>query len=215
MQKQTIDFILLKFNIKSRCAVSEIIVTLLLIAITIVAGVLIFSMFSGGGSVQNIGSSITQPPTSSGEIKIIGYDTRDGLDLSSLTAIDNTNSGYLVGGSEYIVLTLRYDGESQTNLNTITVNEVQHTWETCSSDPCSSLSSSFPSAGKFVIIPETNDDGTTPQTTATLLEGESGRVVVKLHADVGSLKLNKAIRLTIDASGLDLQKFIISAGTVR
>ena len=68
--------------------------------------------------------------------------------------------------------------------------------------------------GKFSIIPGTSDQGTTPQSSNEVLAGKSVMIIVKLGS-VSDISLNDAIRIKIDATGFDLQNFIITAGHAR
>jgi len=204
-----------KLQSKKR-AISDIIVTMLLVGITVVAGVIIYGIFSGSGVTESATKDISQPVSFQGGIKLVGYDARDGSNLMGISGLSNNSDGDCpptcklqveVGSEELIVLKIINNTPNKTFLNGIIVNEVSHTWDD------SAAATEPTAAGKFSIIPDTND---TPQNTNEIIEGGTVRVVVKLSSEIGSdININDAIRVGIDAVGFDLQKFIITAGNAR
>lgn len=199
-----------KIKINSQRAVSEIIVTLLLVGITVVAGIIIFSMFSITNIADEATMRLTESPKFKSGIRILGYDTRDGVDLMGISNIDNDSptNGQLDVGSEFIVLKIDNKSPTTAYLDDIIINDVSHSQDGATALP--------PSTGKFSIIPGDNSQGTTPQTTADIKEGEIKRVVVALSGSISSnIKINDAIRVSIDASPFDVHEFIITAGNAR
>src|SRR5574342_148514 len=134
-----------KLNLMNKRGVSEIIATLLLMGITVAGAILISAFFSGNSLTQAQSSSATQ--TSS--IKITGYDTRDGINLSDITGFDNKldaspspgprlcttscdispNSKPSSDGTDFIILTIRNTGPNPVHIQSIEVNNVEHTWD--------------------------------------------------------------------------------------
>ena len=193
----------------SKRAVSDIIVTLLLVAITVVVGIIMFGIVKDTGVAESVTSEVSQPLTFEGGIKISAYDARDGADLSGITSIDNTcDDPCKVTSGEHIVLKITNNSPNSIFLNDVIVNEVSHIFDT--------TSPSLPPAtgGEFGIIPGTNDEGTTLQSSPEIQGGKSVRTVVTLGS-ISDISLNDAIRIKIDATGFDLQNFIITAGHAR
>ena len=199
-------------NFQSKRAVSDIIVTLLLVAITVVVGIIMFGIVKDTEIAESVTSEVSEPLTFEGGIKIGGYDARDGQDLLGITTVDNTSNCQLTAckltSGEYIVLKITNNSPNSIFLNDVIVNEVSHIFDT--------TSPSLPPAagGEFGIIPGTADEGTTLQTSSEIQGGKSVRVVVKLGS-ISDISLNDAIRVKIDATGFDLQNFIITAGHAR
>jgi len=194
-------------NFQSKRAVSDIIVTLLLVAITVVVGIIMFGIVKDTEIAESVTSEVSQPLTFEGGIKISAYDARDGNDLSGIAAIDNTcDDPCKLTSGEHIVLKITNNSPSSIFLNNVIVNEVSHVLDTASLPPATS--------GKFNIIPGTNDEGTTLQSASEIQGGKSVRIVVKLGS-ISDISLNDAIRIKIDATGFDLQNFIITAGHAR
>lgn len=217
---------------KQRRAVSEILVTLLLVAITIIGGLIAWSMVSGEGNImQDISQAdLEKPKKFQGGIVISGYDTRDGDDVGGLTDLDNTvendekckpqtigqidnppNIRRLVG-DDHIVLTVINNSPNIVILNDFQVNEISHIH-----DGDGSLD-----AGTFIVLANDATNTNNPLTNS-LNSGVTVKVAIKLSDDFDNapIKLldticrpNKTIRIGIDASGFEIQNFVIKAGAV-
>lgn len=228
-------FILLKvFRInQKRRAVSEIISTLLLLAITIVGAVLAFGLFQGSQITTTIGTINSQVTTK--PVILTGYDTRDGSGLSGITGFNNvieTPSTLCAsscvalhpnafpaagtgGGSEFIIINLRNTGSNTVILSSIYVNNTLHTWDNTLSTSSAISSSNFPKDGKFTIIGPTNPS-TTPSSTNQLVAGQEVRVVIKLSGTVSNIPITGVIPVAISVGGAtNPATFIIPAGTAR
>lgn len=209
--KQAYNISLLRIlqNFQSKRAVSDIIVTLLLVAITVVVGIIMFGIVKDSGIAESVTSEASDPLTFEGGIKISAYDARDGIDLMKIGAVDNTSNCQLtackLANGEHIVLNITNNSPNSIFLNDVIVNEISHILDTTASLP--------PAAGgKFSIITSTTA-GTT-QSSPEIQGGRSVTVVVKLGS-ISDISLNEAIRIKIDATGFDLQNFIITAGHAR
>ena len=191
-------------NFQSRRAISDIIVSLLLVAMTVIGGIMIFGIVRDSGVSESVTSELSEPLTFEGAIKISAYDARDGANLLGVGAVDNsvTTDGELIAG-EHIVLKITNNNPNSIFISDVIVNEVSHTFDT-SLPPAAS--------GKFSII-ASKTAGTT-QSSTEIGGGETVRVVVKLGS-ISDISLNDAIRIKIDATGFDLQNFIITAGHTR
>lgn len=214
--------------------ISDIIAVLLLLAITVAGAVLVSAFFSGNAIFRPDASNTG---TQSASVKIIGYDTRDGVALSGITNLDNvlgvpipylrTNSTALNNlptdapeGNEFIVLTVRNQGINKVTLQSVEINGVEHSWDgnTANDDL---IATSYPDDGTFSIVPTSN---TIPpshlnivQSPTNVLErnGEA-RLVIKLSSDITpSIELSQPIRTRIITDLLDPSAIIISSGGVR
>ena len=173
---------------------------------TVIGGIIVFGIVRDSGVAESVTSDLSQPLTFEGGIKISAYDARDGANLLGIGAVDNsaTTDGELIAG-EHIVLKITNNNPNSIFISDVIVNEISHTFDT-----------SLPPAagGKFSIIPGTSDQGTTPQSSNEVLAGKSVMIIVKLGS-ISDISLNDAIRIKIDATGFDLQNFIITAGHTR
>ena len=217
------------FSSKHR-AVSDIIVSLLLIAITVVMGSILFSFFSGSDSPTVIVETIQdRPATTSRDIIISGYDTRDGNNIGDTdlcnsdndgTTCNSTTDGALKSG-EYISLTIRDRGQDDIQLSKLNINEIQHAWEvtSCTISSTGALTDCTESLdnGEFVIIGGDNPSSgsVTTNVSQLILQGQEKRLIIKLSDDLADINLNKAIRVGIIVANFEPTEFIISAGGTR
>jgi len=196
-------------NLNTRRGISDIIVTLLLIAITVVSGVIIFSFFQGADFQQAVSSDLTKPTSFEGDLELIGYDTRDGLTLSGITGLDNNVDGELTVGTDYIVLKFTNQSPRSLFLETIVVNEITHDWDDSGSGNIA------PAAATFNIV-ESNGGAPDVQTTQEIVSGSTVRTVVALSSSISSnIDLNKAIRIQLDLVGSELRNIIVKAGSAK
>ena len=202
--------ILQKFQ--SKRAVSDIIVTLLLVAITVVVGIIMFGIVKDTGIAESVTSEVSNPLGFEGGVELLAYDARDGTDLSRITVIDNTFDGALKN-NEHIIIEISNEGIASIFLNDVLINEISHTW-VFSTTP---VDASEPSEGKFIIIERSNPESGLPQTKTTteINGGTSVRIIIGLDDDLADISINDAIRVKIDVTGFDLQSFIITAGHAR
>ena len=201
-------------KLQSKRAVSDIIVTLLLVAITVVVGIIMFGIVKDTGIAESVTSEVSNPLGFEGGVKLIAYDARDGSDLSGITAIDNTleTPNTALKDGEQIIIEISNEGIASIFLNDVIVNEVSHT-----RDMTVTGNAVEASEGKFLIIERSNPDSGSPQikTTNEINGGTSVRLIIGLDNDLSDIDINDAIRIKIDATGFDLQNFIITAGHAR
>lgn len=206
-----------KINKIPRRAVSEVIASLLLLAITVVGGIIVWTAVSGTGP------SVVIEPTEALNVKIIGFDTRDGTGLSGITGLDNTFDKTLTSG-EHIVLTIRNPNSQSVQIHNVMIDLTTHTWDETTAG---AALSSGPVAGKFSIIPKSGDDLTiVQQSTTTINEGSDVRLVIKLSTDiklyenkdaakpVDDRKLfQRPIPIEINTGIFDTKTFVIPGGS--
>src|SRR3989344_7820552 len=199
-ENSLVSLLRIRQNFQSRRAISDIIVSLLLVAMTVIGGIIVFGIVRDSGVAESVTSELSQPLSFEGGIKISAYDARDGSDLMG-TGLNNAPTGgvYELVAGEYIVLKITNNSPNAIFLNDVIVNEVSHTFDDGNTLP--------PDGGKFSIIPGTDDEGDTPQSSREIGGGKSVRIVIKIGS-VSDISLNDAIRIKIDATGFDLQNFI-------
>ena len=204
-----------------RRAVSEVIASLLLLAITVVGGIIVWTMVSDT-DIMTTGIIIDSPEAFN--VKIIGFDTRDGLKLSGITGLDNTFDKTLTSGSEYIVLTIRNPNSQSVQIHNVMVDLATYTWDETTAG---AALSSGPVAGKFSIIPKSGDDLTiVQQSTTTINEGSDVRLVIKLSADIKLYEITdpeplvadkklfqRPIPIEINTGIFDTKTFVIPGGS--
>lgn len=206
-------FYLYPYTNRKKRAVSEIIVTLLLVGITVVGGIFLMNIFSSSESL-NISSAIVSSSGSSVIlVKMIGYDARDGSNLSGISTIDNTNNGVLCATiscstKEYIVLKIQSLGTSY--IDSILVNEVVHTWD--SSTAGVDLTGSGPAAGQFSIISTSNTSPITQKTSIQIID-QDVRIVIRLNQLSSNISIGDIIRVTVTPNVGESATFLVPAGS--
>lgn len=189
-----------------RKAISDVIATLMLLAIT-VAGAVLVSAFFQGNNIFSPNSNNAATQTAS--LKITGYDTRDGVDLSGISSLDNTFDSTLTSGTEFIVLNVENRGISNTILRGLEINGIDHSWyeSTGVLDP-----PGIP-AGEFSII---RISDTTLLTTNELQRNDEVRLVIKLSSSITpNINLNEPIRIKFTTNLIDNSETLITSGGVR
>lgn len=135
---------------RTRRAVAETTTTLLLVVVVVIGGVMATVFFQSTTSALT--ESVDTALDFAGSADIIGYDTRDGSDLSGITTLDNKISNGSVNqklctiscgsntnaipsillatsGTEFIVLKVKNDSTGTTTLGNIIINDVDHEWD--------------------------------------------------------------------------------------
>lgn len=217
-----------------RRAISDIIAVLLLLAIT-VAGAVLVSAFFQGNNIFRPDSTSTGAQTAS--VKITGYDTRDGTNLSEITGFDNEIAGpsplFLctitcsgvnadnppaTSGTEFIILTVINQGINKVVLQSVEINGVEHLWQASTGGNALSLGAAgtdYPSSGYFSVIP-TSDPAPTQLSTRELDRNGEARLVIKLSEDITpDIGINEPIRTRLITNLIDPPGIIITSGGVR
>jgi len=212
------DGILSVKNSKRR-AMSDIIVTLMLVGITVAGALMVWVMFSTSSDFLDP-AGMSAGNSRSGQLKIIGYDTRDGSNLSLISELDNVPDNMLCTiscdgtGTDFIVLKIRNVSLELIEMDSVSINEVLHQWDDSTSDI--ELGTSYPSEGTFSIISDTNS-GSLIQSSSTLMQtNEQVRLVVRLSGDISSdIELNGSIRVGFSNLDVDAPVIIIDSGAAR
>jgi len=209
--------------------ISDIIAVLLLLAITVAGAVLVSAFFQGNNIFRPDASN---PGTQSASVKIIGYDTRDGDDLSGIADLDNalgapipylrTNSTTpnnlptdAPEGNEFIVLNVRNQGINKVVLQSVEINGVEHSWDQNTAND-ELILTSYPDDGKFSIISSSITGPFIQSPTNELQRNGEARLVIKLSSDITpSIELTQPIRTRIITDLLDPSAIIISSGGAR
>jgi len=201
---------------KQRRAVSEIIASLLLLAVTVVGGLLVFGLVSSNESIAGLEDSIEESGNRGSFAKVIGFDTRDGDGLSSISGFDNDGlDDELTIGTDSIVVKIRNTSIGSLTIHGISVNEVTHTWDddTAGVTFVGGTGSTHPAAGEFSMI---SDSALVQFSTPELLAGQDARLIIALSSSItADIELTEGIRIDIQASDFDPARFIIPAGTAR
>ena len=214
-----------RISLKNRRGVSDIIVTLLLLGVTVTGGALLSTFFLSDDFASQISTAGSSVEGADGEaiaslhsILITGYDARDGNDLSGIAALDNVNDGILCSktcdgsGTDFIVIKIRNNNPSSIFMEGVSINETLHSYDR--SIGGDTLGTSFPPEGTFVIIDPTNND-LTIHSSEEVRPGTDVRLVIRLSGDMNDdIKINKAVRILIDSNVSRTPTLIIKSGSL-
>jgi hypothetical protein len=225
------------FHLKNRRAVTDIISTMLLMAVT-VSGATTLTYFVNEGFVSGNLATASTMGSSSLNILLLAYDARDSSTLLMLPNVNNQNNGFLCGsgvdnpacsgitndipangGTEFIVFQIQNSNLDSLFLKDITLNGVVYSWDSSTSgiqlDTTLPLTGGkYPSDGTFSLLPV----GSSPIFQDENIEIESGQirnVLVKLSSADPDIKLNKGIRLFLDVGKIQLIEFLLVSGDLR
>jgi len=217
-----------------RRGVSETIGTMLIIAVTVAGAVLISNVMQNMALPFSSGADTSSVRPES--LQLIGYDTRDSIDLSDVTGLDNVFNQLLntttpivdkipsQEGTEFIVLHLRNTSINSVFLHNIFINNQGHTWDTVAAgqvlDPTYAMitTGQFPQDGKFSIIPITNGTGPTITQLATneVVGDKEIRVIVKLSGNIPQdIGMWDSMRILVNYGGTQPAKFIVLSGDAK
>ncbi len=216
-----------------RRAVTDVISTMLLMAVT-VTGATTLTYFVNDGFVSGNLGSVSTLDSSSLNLSLLAYDTRDSSSLLMLnvnnenivnsflcgvTCSVNVNAIPENGGTEFLVLQIQNNGLDNIFLEDVSINGIIHTWDPLTSGVQLDTSQNdlvggkYPADGMFSILPQS---GSVIQNEN--IEIQSGQIVhllIKLRADDSDIFLNKGIHILLNVGAVQPVEFIIDSGDAR
>lgn len=222
--------------LKQRRAVADIISTMLLMGVT-VTGASTLTYFMNDAFVTGTLGTATTLDSSSLNVLLLAYDTRDASSLMTLSTIDNENTinkflcgitcsgnqNYIPrdspGGTEFIVFQIQNNDLDSLFLENVIINDVVHYWDpltgngvTLDASVSAPLSGKYPADGMFSIVP-TNT--LIQKNNIQIQSGEIVNILVKLGSDDSDINLNKGIQVKLNVGKIHLVEFILESGDAR
>lgn len=222
---------------KKRRAVSQIIGTMLILAITVAGAVFLSNLMS------NEFFAVDQHPVAEARIdsiRLTSYDTRDSVELTNIPNLNNTFNQMLCtkgdsaectivnvddlpknGGTEFIVLQIRNMNLDSVFIHNILINNVGHTWDDLAVGNLvltNNLGSggNYPRAGTFSIIPVENDSPIKQLATNQIPGDGEVRLVIKLSDDIPQdIGMWSSLRVLVNFGGSQPAEFIILSGDAK
>ena len=222
---------------KKRRAVSQIIGTMLILAITVAGAVFLSNLMS------NEFFAVDQHPVAEARIdsiRLTSYDTRDSVELTNVPNLNNTfnqmlctkgdSAGCIIGnvdnlpkngGTEFIVLQIRNMNLNSVFIHNILINNVGHTWDNLAVGNIvltNNLGSggNYPRAGTFSIIPVENDAPIKQLATNEIPGDAEVRLVIKLSDDIPQdIGMWSSLRVLVNFGGSQPAEFIILSGDAK
>ena len=223
-------------RLKNRRGASEIISTMMLMGITIV-GAVILTYFVNDAFINGNLASASSLNSSSENISLLAYDTRDSYSLLTLLNVDNDSTGFLCrvtcnvapansipenGGTEFIVLQIQNSGFDTIFLEDITINNVIHTWDASTSgitldasdDYLVGTNREYPADGMFSIL-RVGSNPIIQNENIQIQSGQTVNLLIKLGPADSDIQLNKGLRILLDTGGIHPTEFFIETGDAR
>ncbi len=218
-------------RLRNRRAVADIISTMMLMGVT-VTGASTLTYFMNDAFVSGNLGAVSSLESSSLNLVLLAYDTRDSSDLLDIPTIDNalnlllcgdscnTNPNFipLNGGTEFIIFQIQNNGLDTMYLEDVVLNSVSYSWDLSTSlkqldASANDSSGKYPSAGMFSILPV----GSTPiqNENMQIQAGQTVNILVKLSSDNPDIELNQGIQLSLNTGSIHLEKFVINSGDAR
>jgi len=215
-------------RLRNRRGVADIISTMMLMAVT-VTGASTLTYFMNDAFVTGNLGTVSTLDSSSLNLLLLAYDTRDSVNLLTLLEVDNLTDSYLcrascvanpdtvpsLGGTEFIVLQLQNNGLNSIFLEKVVISGTTHSWDSSTSGKDLNLSAGeFPGDGMFSIL----STGSNPNLQSKTIEIQNGQIVnvlVKLDSSSPDIQLNKGIPVSLNTGGMHLVEFLIDSGDAR
>jgi len=229
-------------RLKNRRGVADVISTMMLMAVT-VTGASTLTYFMNDAFISGNLGTISTLDSSSLNLLLLAYDTRDSSTLLNLIDVDNDITNGInplidppilcgvtcsvvpnaipeSGGTDFIALQIQNNGLNPIFLEDIGINNVIHDWDSSTSgielDASTNdlVGGKYPSDGMFSILPV----GPSPITQNSSIEisnGQAVTILIKLGSDDFDILLNKGIHVSFDVGNPQLVEFLIDSGDAR
>lgn len=220
-------------RLKNRRGVADIISTMMLMAVT-VTGASTLTYFMNDAFISGNLGTISSLDSSSLNLLLLAYDTRDSSNLLKLSDVDNditngidvngnpilcgvscsVNSNEIPenGGTEFIMLQIQNNGLNVIFLEHVGINNVIHSWDPLTASK--PLIGNYPSDGMFSIIP-VNSSPIKQNESIEIQNGQAVNILVKLGSDDSDINLNKGIHVSFNVGQPHLVEFLIDSGDAR
>lgn len=223
-------------QVKTKRAVSVVISVLLILAITTVGAVFVSNLIQASSI-----TTVSQTPQSKiivDSIRLTSYDTRDSTTLSAIPSLnnklddelctdrckafsDNIPTSVLGGGTDFIVVQIRNKNVNSITIHDVQINEILHNWDRQTSGVLldasgDDISGKYPSAGKFSVVPISNDSPLIQRSSPELKNDEEVRLVIKLSSDIKpDIQLGEPIQILVNFGSNQPVEYIILTGDTK
>lgn len=205
----------------------------MLLAITTAGSLFLANLVQGSG-IGSMGQNSGVAVSPMYSIRLTGYDTRDGTDLSEIATLDNKFDKKICttsctafadnvpldanGGTEFIILQVRNVSPNPVFVRHVQINGISHPWDAQTGGKtfdasANDLTGNYPLSGKFSIVSES---GLVQKSDSALNEDEEVRLIVKLSRDITSdISMTRPMQIWLDFGGQRSSEFIILSGETR
>jgi len=223
-------------RLKNRRAVTEIISTMMLMGVT-VTGASTLTYFMNDAFLEGNLGTVSTLDSSSLNLLLLAYDTRDSTSLLTLLDVDNKISGELCGascfaaptnslpknlGTEFIVLQIKNNAIDSIYLHDFAINNVNHEWDpgtatiqlNALNDYLPATNRPYPADGTFSLLPVGNSP-IIQSDSNEIQSGDTVNVLVKLSTADSDILLNKGMNISLNVGAAQAVNFFIESGDAR
>lgn len=217
--------------LSKRRGISEIIGTLMLLAITTIGSFFLANLVQGSG-FGSVDPSATQPVSPVYSIRLTGYDTRDSANLSGISSLDNkfdqrlctkscagfANNVPNTSGTDFITVQIKNISTTPVYIKNLQINGVTHILDEQTAGKSfdagtDDFSGKYPMNGKFSIV---SSGGLVQKSDNQLSDDEEVTLIVKLSKDISSdISLSKPIQVLVNFGSVRSAEFVILSGETR
>ena len=223
-------------RLKKRRAITDVISTMMLMAVT-VTGATTLTYFMNDAFVSGNLGSVSTLDSSSLNLLLLAYDTRDSYSLLTLNDVDNkfeplpaitvlcgvscsgnVNAIPESDGTEFLAIQIQNNGLENIFLENVSINGVIHSWDSSTSGILLDASQNdlvggkYPSDGMFSLLTL----GTMIQNqNIEIQSGQTVNVLIKLGSDDSDIFLNKGIHVLLNVGKIQPVEFVIDSGAMR
>ncbi|MCV0430199.1 hypothetical protein [Nitrosopumilus sp.] len=217
-----------KSRLKTRRGVADVISTMMLMAVT-VTGASTLTYFMNDAFVSGNLGTVSTLESSSLNLLLLAYDTRDSLDLLTLSEVDNLTNSFLcrascagnpdtipaLGGTEFIVIQVQNNGIDSIFLKDVFVSGEKYSWDPSTSGSILDLpGGEFPADGMYSIL-KTGNNPNLHNDNIEIQNGQIVNVLVKLDSANPDIQLNKGIPILLNTGSSHPVEFLIESGDAR
>ena len=216
-------------RLKNRRGITDIISTMMLMAVTVTGASTLTYFMNDAFLSGNLGTTSTLE-SSSLNILLLAYDTRDSSGLLTLTDVDNKYDSLLCrsgcssnpnnipanDGTEFIVIQIKNNNLNSIFLEHLSINGQRYSWDISTSGilldtTVPLINGKYPADGMFSILPVTV--GSIIQNENTEIQsGQTVNLLVKLDSVGSDIQLNKGIRLLLNSGQIQPVEFLLESG---
>ena len=215
-------------RLKNRRAVTEIISTMMLMGVT-VTGASTLTYFMNDAFLEGNLGTVSTLDSSSLNLLLLAYDTRDSDSLLTLLGVDNLTNSYLcrsscsanpdtspaLGGTEFIVMQIQNNGIDPIFLHGVSIGNEMYSWDSSTAGVELNVGlGQHPSDGMFSIMPI----GSSPPTqndSIQIQNGQAVNILIKLDSINPDIQLTKSMQISLNTGSIKLVKFLIESGDAR
>lgn len=215
--------------LSKRRGLSEVIATLLLLAITATGSFFLASIMQGSG-FGSVSASSAPPVSPSYSVRLVTYDTRDSSDLLGIATLDNKFDKKLCtascsatpdnipgdGGTDFIAFRIKNVSTSPVFVESVQVWGVTHSWDVQTKgvqfDAGTSGSEAYPASGTFSMA----GADMLQRSDNKIHEDEEALIIVKLSDQIApDIALSKPVQVLVNFGGAHSAQFVLMSGDAK